>query len=80
MCFGFALCRGHGAPENIKHSPFLRNLDPYYVSRNVWNVKGILRRHVSESVVSVQTCALKSFRCLVVSYWKAFCGYYFDAV
>jgi len=31
-------------PRHVKNSPFLRDLDPNYVSRNVWNFKGILRR------------------------------------
>jgi hypothetical protein len=31
-------------PRHIKGSPFLRDLDPYYASRNPWNFKGVLRR------------------------------------
>ena len=31
-------------PRHAKDSPYLRDLDPYYVSRNVWNFKGLLRR------------------------------------
>jgi hypothetical protein len=31
-------------PRHAKHSPFLRDLDPYHVSRNVWAFKQVLRR------------------------------------
>lgn len=31
-------------PRHIKRSPFLRDLDPYHVSRNVWGFKGVLKR------------------------------------
>ena len=31
-------------PRHIKRSPFLRDLDPYHVSRNVWDFKGVLKR------------------------------------
>lgn len=30
--------------RQVKNSPFLRDLDPYDVSRNTWNFKQILRR------------------------------------
>jgi hypothetical protein len=30
--------------RHVKNSPFLRDLDPYYVPRGVWNGKGVLRR------------------------------------
>lgn len=30
--------------RHIKRSPFLRDIDPYHVSRNVWDFKGVLRR------------------------------------
>ena len=31
-------------PRHIKRSPFLRDIDPYHVSRNVWDFKGVLKR------------------------------------
>jgi hypothetical protein len=31
-------------PRHIKKSPFLRDLNTYYVARNLWNAKGIWRR------------------------------------
>jgi hypothetical protein len=31
-------------PRYIKHSPFLRDLDPHHVSRNAWDFKRVLRR------------------------------------
>ena len=31
-------------PRHVKNSPFLRDLDPNYVPRTVWDFKGILRR------------------------------------
>jgi len=31
-------------PRHVKPSPYLRDLDPYYVPRGVWNGKGVLRR------------------------------------
>ena len=31
-------------PRHIKRSPFLRDLDPYHVSRNVWDFKRVLKR------------------------------------
>ena len=31
-------------PRHIKRSPFLHDLDPYHVSRNVWDFKGVLKR------------------------------------
>ncbi len=34
-------------PRHVKHSPYLRDLDPYHVSRNVWNGRGILRRRAA---------------------------------
>jgi hypothetical protein len=30
--------------RQVKNSPFLRDLDPQYVSRNVWGFKQVLRR------------------------------------
>ena len=30
--------------RHIKRSPFLRDIDPYHVSRNVWDFKGVLKR------------------------------------
>lgn len=30
--------------RHVKNSPFLRDLDPYYGPRGVWNGKGLLRR------------------------------------
>ena len=31
-------------PRHVKQSPYLRRLDPYYVPRNVWNGRGVLKR------------------------------------
>jgi hypothetical protein len=31
-------------PRHIKKSPLLRDLDPHYVPRNLWNCKGMFRR------------------------------------
>jgi hypothetical protein len=30
--------------RHVKNSPFLRDPDPYYVPRSIWNAKGIFRR------------------------------------
>jgi hypothetical protein len=32
-------------PRHVKGSPFLRDLDPYHTTRNVWDSKQVLRRH-----------------------------------
>lgn len=31
-------------PRHVKQSPYLRDLDPFHVSRGVWNGKGVFRR------------------------------------
>lgn len=33
-------------PRQVKHSPFLRDLDPYHMTRNVWDFKQVFRRRV----------------------------------
>jgi hypothetical protein len=33
--------------RHVKQSPYLRDLDPYHVPRNVWNGKGVLRRRAA---------------------------------
>ena len=33
-----------GHPRHIKRSPLLRDIDPYHVSRNVWDFKEVLKR------------------------------------
>lgn len=39
-------------PRHVKNSPFLRDLDPNYVPRNVWNFKQVLRRRAQISPTS----------------------------
>lgn len=31
-------------PRHIKRSPFLRGIDSYHLSRNIWDFKGVLKR------------------------------------
>ena len=33
-------------PRQVKHSPFLRDLDPFHMTRNVWDFKQVFRRRV----------------------------------
>lgn len=33
-------------PRQVKHSPFLRDLDPSHTTRNVWDFKQVFRRRV----------------------------------
>ena len=39
-------------PRHVKHSPFLRDLDPHYVARNLWEFKGISRRRAQMASTS----------------------------
>jgi hypothetical protein len=39
-------------PRHVKHSPFLRGLDPYHVSRNIWDFKQVFRRRAQIGLAS----------------------------
>ena len=44
-CFlGLHYVRVVAHPRQVKHSPYLRDLDPYHTTRNVWDSKQVLRR------------------------------------
>lgn len=41
---GLCYVRFVAHPRQVKHSPYLRDLDPYHTTRNVWDFKQVLRR------------------------------------
>jgi len=43
---GLCYVRVIAYPRQVKHSPFLRDLDPYHTTRNVWDFKQVFRRRV----------------------------------
>lgn len=41
---GLCYVRVAAHPRQVKHSPYLRDLDPYHTTRSVWDFKQVLRR------------------------------------